>query len=86
MPRSDGESPVPVVSVAFDYDGRRRVVDNVSWREHNSTGRKVLVGLEILVDGELVTQSVRRYVVDLIRDLRFVDPDHCLVLRDEPRP
>jgi hypothetical protein len=86
MPRSNGGSPVPVVSVEFDYDGRHRVVDNVSWREHDSTGGKVLVGLEILVDGELVAQSVKRYLVDLIRDLRFVDPEHCLALREDPRP
>jgi hypothetical protein len=62
------------------------VVDNVSWREHDSTGRKVLVGLEILVDGELVTQGIKRYLVDLVRDLRFVDPEECLALRDRPRP
>jgi hypothetical protein len=80
------ENGKPVVSVEFEYDGKTRIVDNVAWREHDSTGRKVLVGLEIVVDGELVEQAVKRYLVDAIRELRFVDPDACLALRHGPRP
>ena len=75
-----------VVSVEFDYAGKHRVTDNVSWREHDSTGKKVLVDLEIIVDGQLVQQRVKRYLVDLIENLEFVSPELCESLRDEPRP
>lgn len=80
------ENGRPVISAEFDYRGKRRIVDNISWREHDSTGRKVLAGLEIIVDGELVEQRVKRYLTEAISDLRFVDPGLCELLRHDPRP
>jgi hypothetical protein len=61
-------------------------VDNVSWRSHDSTGHKILCGLELIVDGELVEQAVKRYLTEFIEELRFVNPDLCEALREEPRP
>ena len=72
-----------VVSVRLVYDGVERLVDNISALRHGQ--RSVLCGMEVMRGGER-SQRVKRYALDRIERIEFIDPRITAELRDEGRP